>query len=48
MLERRQYKVTKEKPRRLATKEGETAGRVKATQITDENPIVTVKTMICT
>ena len=36
------------KAHRLATKECETAGRVKATQITDENSIVIVKIMICT
>ena len=47
----RKYKVAKDKARRLATKEyrlDETAGRVKATQITDENSIVIVKIMICT
>ena len=49
ILQRRQYKVAKDKIHRLATKEyrlGETAGRVKATQITDENSIVIVKIMI--
>ena len=43
MLQRRQYKVAKDKVHRLATKEyrlGETTGRIKATQITDENSIV--------
>ena len=47
----RKYKVTKDKAHRLATKEcrlGKIAGRVKATQITDENSIVIVKIMICT
>ena len=43
--------MAKDNVRRLATKErrlGETVGRVKATQITDENSIVIVKMMICT
>ena len=46
MLQRRQYKIASYKVHRLATKEyrlGETAGRVKATQITEENSIVIVK-----
>ena len=43
MLQRRHHKLAKDKVHRLATKEcrlGETAGRAKATQITDENSIV--------
>ena len=46
MLQRRQYKISSDKVYRLATKEyrsGKTAGRVKATQVTDENSIVIVK-----
>ena len=51
MLQRRQYKVVKDKICKLTTNEcrlGGTAERVKATQITDENSIVIVKIMVCT
>ena len=43
MLQRRHYKLAKDKVHRLATKEcrlGETAGKVKATQATNKNSIV--------
>ena len=43
-------RVAKDKVHKLATKEyrlGKIAGRVKATQITDEDLIVIVKIMIC-